>query len=248
MKKIVYIFVLFSQVFWAQTAFEKGNKLYQEGKYNEAIAAYESILKSGQESADVYFNLGNCFYKQNKVASAIFNFEKALLLRPSDSEFQNNLAYAQKMTIDEIIEVPKVGFGKIIRDVTASFHYDTWAWISVVLAMLFLACFLGYYFSNTTLLKRTFFSSMLFVLLFVIISIAAGFAEKSHSENEKQAIVFAEVVKVKSEPKSASQDVFVLHAGTKVNVLESLNNYKKIQLLDLKEGWIEKSAIKELKD
>jgi tetratricopeptide (TPR) repeat protein len=248
MKNLIYIFLLFTQSFWAQLAFDKGNKLYQEGKYDEAIASYESILKSGQESAEIYFNLGNCYYKQNKVAPAIFNFEKALLLNPSDSEIQNNLAYAQKMTIDEIIEVPKVGFGKIIRDVTSSFHYDTWAWITVVLAMLFLGCFLGYYFSNTTIVKRTFFTSMLFVLLFVMISIAAGFAEKNHAENEKQAIVFAEVITLKSEPKSSSQDVFVLHAGTKVNVLESLNNYKKIQLLDLKEGWIEKSAIKELKN
>jgi hypothetical protein len=79
------------------------------------------------------------------------------------------------------------------------------------------------------------------------VSVFAGFTEKGHDENDRPAIVFAEVVSVKSEPNTAAQDAFVLHAGTKVYVLETLNNFKKIQLIDLKEGWIEKSAIKELK-
>ena len=247
MKNRLYIFLLITQTFWAQTAFDKGNNLYQKGDYQEAIPVYESVVKSGQQSGELYFNLGNCFYKLNKVAPAIFNFEKALLLNPNDTEIQNNLAFAQKMTIDEVVEVPKVGFAKIIRDFTSSFHYDTWAWIAILFSVLFLACFVGYYFSNTTMLKRIFFTTMLFVLLFTIMSVFAGFFEKNQSNNDRPAIVFADITSVKSEPKSSAQDAFALHAGTKVFVLESLNNYKKIQLLDLKQGWIEKSAIKELK-
>lgn len=103
MKNILYIFLLITQTFWAQTAFDKGNNLYQKGNYQEAINVYESVLKSGQQSAELYFNLGNCFYKLNKVAPAIFNFEKALLLKPNDAEIQNNLDFAQKMTIDEVV-------------------------------------------------------------------------------------------------------------------------------------------------
>ncbi|EMY3583460.1 tetratricopeptide repeat protein [Flavobacterium psychrophilum] len=247
MKNILFIFLLITQTFWAQTAFDKGNNLYQKGNYQEAITVYESVVKSGQQSAELYFNLGNCYYKLNKVAPAIFNFEKALLLNPNDSEIRKNLAFAQKMTIDEVVETPKVGFAKIIRDFTSSYHYDTWAWIAIVFSVLFLICFVGYYFSNTTMLKRIFFTSMLFILLFAMVSVFAGFFEKNQSNNDRPAIVFADITLVKSEPKSTAQDAFVLHAGTKVFVLESLNNYKKIQLLDLKEGWIEKSAIKELK-
>ena len=247
MKNILYIFLLITQTFWAQTAFDKGNNLYQKGNYQEAITAYKSVVNSGQQSAELYFNLGNCFYKLNKVAPAIYNFEKALLLNPNDTEIQNNLSFAQKMTIDEVVEVPKVGFAKIIRDFTSSYHYDTWAWIAIVFSVLFLLCFVGYYFSNTTMLKRIFFTTMIFVLLFSIMSVFAGFFEKNQNNNDRPAIVFATITSVKSEPKSTAQDAFVLHAGTKVFVLESLNNYKKIQLLDLKQGWIEKSAIKELK-
>ncbi|TGD58530.1 tetratricopeptide repeat protein [Flavobacterium humi] len=247
MKNILYIFLLSTQVFWAQSAFEKGNDLYQKGQYEKAAESYETIIKSGQQSAELYFNLGNCYYKMHKVAPSVFNFEKALLLNPNDSEIQNNLAFAQKMAIDDITEVPTVGFAKIIQDFTSGFHYDTWAWVAVALSVLFLLCFVGYYFSSKTGLKRIFFTSMLFVLLFAIVSVFAGFLQKNHHENDRPAVVFAEVASVKSEPNSAAPEAFALHAGTKVYVLESLNNYKKIRLLDQKEGWIEKSAIKELK-
>ena len=247
MKQLAFIFLIVTQSILAQTSFDKGNNLYQKGKYNEAIVAYESILKSGKQSAELYFNLGNCYYKLNQVAPAIFNFEKALLQNPTDTDIKNNLAFAHKTAIDEISETPKVGFSKMIQDFTSNFHYDIWAWISICMATLFLICFLGYYFSNRTALKRLFFTSMILVLLFLLGSVFSAFYEKEIHDNERPAIVFADVISIKSEPKSTSQEAFVLHAGTKVFVLESLNNYKKIQLADLKQGWIEKSAIKELK-
>lgn len=247
MKKLLYIVILITQTFWAQTPFEKGNDFYQKGNYKGAIDQYESILNSGQESAEVYFNLGNCYYKLNKVAPAVFNFEKALLLSPNDAEIKNNLGFAQKMAIDEIQEVPKVGFSKIISDFTSSFHYDTWAWIAIVLAVMFLVSFAVYYFSYVTTVKRIFFTSMVLFLVMILVSVFSGFYEKNRVENEKPAIVFADTVSVKSEPNSRSQNAFVLHAGTKVLVLEDLDNFHKIQLTDLKEGWIEKSAVKVIK-
>lgn len=247
MKKLFYILLLFTQLFWAQDAFEKGNSLYQKNQYQEAISVYEGILNSGQESAEIYFNLGNCYYKLNQVAPSIYNFEKALLLQPNDAEIQNNLAFAKKMAIDEIQETPKVGFSKIIQDFTSSFHYDTWAWIAIVLSVGFLLSFLGYYFSYTTLLKRVFFSGMVLLVLTVLIALFAGFFEQKRAQNDAPAIVFAPVIAVKSEPNAASQDAFTLHAGTKVQIIETIGKYYKIQLADLKEGWLEKSAVKTIK-
>ena len=90
MKNIVYIFLLITQVFFAQNGFEKGNALYEKGKYEQAIAAYESVLKSDKHSAELYFNLGNSYYKLNKVAPSIYNYEKALVLNSNDSEIANN--------------------------------------------------------------------------------------------------------------------------------------------------------------
>ena len=247
MNKLVFIFLFITQIFLAQNGFEKGNALYQKGEYEAAISAYESVLNGKQQSAEVYFNLGNCYYKLNKVAPAIYNYEKALVFHPNDSEIRNNLKFAQKMTIDEIKEVPKVGFAKLLRDFTAIFHYDSWAWIAVSLSTLFLLFFVGYYFSQITLWKRIFFIGMFVLVFLILISVLAAIFEKDHDVNERPAIIFAEVAEVKGEPKASSSDVFVLHEGTKVYIKETLDNWRKVELTDGSEGWMESSSLKEVK-
>ena len=247
MKKIIFILLLTTQFFFAQTGFDRGNTLYQKERYEEAIVAYESVLGTKQHSSELYFNLGNSYYKLNKVAPAIYNYEKALVLNPDDAEIQNNLKFAQKLQIDEIKVIPTVGFSKIVHDFTSAFHYNTWGWISVGLSTLFLLFFIGYYFSQITLSKRIFFFGMFVLIVLLLISVSAAISEKNHYKSEKPAIVFAEMVLVKSEPQNTSNTVFTLHEGTKVFILESLNNWRKIQLTDGTEGWIDKNAIKEVK-
>ena len=247
MKNLLYIIVLTTQVFFAQNGFENGNALYQKGKYQEAITAYESVFRTKKQSAELYFNIGNCYYKLNKVAPAIYNYEKALLLNPTDAEIQNNLKFAQKLQIDDIKTVEKVGFNKLIQDFTNTFHYNTWGGIAVGLSIVFLLFFVGYYFSQITVSKRLFFFGMFFVILLLIVSVAAAIFEKNQYNNDQPAIVFSEIVSVKNEPKNGATDAFVIHEGTKVYVIESLDNWDKIQLTDGNEGWIENSAIKRLK-
>ncbi|WP_338408413.1 tetratricopeptide repeat protein [uncultured Flavobacterium sp.] len=248
MKKIIFIVLLTTQVIFAQSGFDKGNHLYQRGKYEKAVFEYESVLKTNMQSAELYFNIANCYYKLNKVAPAIYNYEKALILNPNDSEILNNLKFAQKLNIDEVKEVPKVGFSKMIYDFTSTFHYNTWAWISIGFSAVFLLFFIGYYFSQITLSKRIFFFGMFSLLFLLLISVSAAISKKNDFENDRPAVVFAEMVLVKSEPQKASNTVFTLHEGTKVFVLETLENWKKIQLIDGTEGWIESSAIKEVKN
>ncbi|HMK06783.1 MAG TPA: tetratricopeptide repeat protein [Flavobacterium sp.] len=247
MKKIVFLLLLTTQVFFGQNGFESGNALYQKGNYEEAVSAYEGVLAGKKESAELYFNLANAYYKLNKVAPAIYNYEKALLLNPNDKEILNNLKFAQKLQIDEIKEVPKVGFGKLLRDFTALFDYNQWAWISVTFAFLFLSFFAGYYLSQTSSYKMLFFFGMFFLAFVIIVSLLSALFEKSHDKNERPAVVFAEVTAVKSEPKASASDVFMLHEGTKVFVMEKLDDWKRIELTDGTEGWIESSALKEVK-
>ncbi len=246
MKKTLYILLLISQITWGQTAFEKGNQAYQKENYQDAIANYESVLETGKQSAELYFNLGNSYYKLHKVAPAIYNYEKALQLNPNDEEIKTNLDFARKMAIDDIKVIPKVGFNKLVADFTSKYHYDTWAWTAVVLSLLFLAFFVGYYFSGTAFRKRIFFSGMFLLLVGIAISISAGLFEKNRLNSEKPAIVFADTAAVKNEPKMGSPDTFILHEGAKVYILESIANWKKIQLTDETTGWIEDGAIKEL--
>jgi hypothetical protein len=170
------------------------------------------------------------------------------LLSPNDTEIKTNLEFARKMAIDDIKVIPKVGFSKLIQDFTAKYYYDTWAWIAVAFAFLFLLFFVGYYFSHSTVLKRVFFFGMFFWLLGIGLSSASGFYEKGRMDNERPAIVFAETASVKSEPKISATDAFVLHEGTKVYILESIANWKKVELTDETTGWIEESAIKEIKN
>jgi hypothetical protein len=247
MKHLVYIFLFITSFLFAQSGFEKGNALYQKGQYEQAIQAYESVLDSRQQSADLYFNLGNCYYKLNKVAPSIYNYEKALVLAPEDVDITNNLKFAQKLTIDEVKEVPKVGFAKLLHDFTGMFHFNTWAWISVVFGFLFLGFFIGYYFSLAAVLKRIFFFGMFVWVLFLLVSVGAAIFEKNHFVTDRPAIVFAEVTEVKSEPQKASPATFILHEGTKVFVKEILGKWKKIELTDGTEGWIESEAIREVK-
>ncbi len=247
MKKLCYLLLLATQLFWAQGGFQKGNELYRKGNYSEAVTAYESVLKTKKHSAELYYNLGNSYYKLNKVAPAIYNYEKALLLNPTDGEIRNNLKFAQKLQIDDFKEVPKVGFNKMVQDVTSAYSYNTWGWIAVGFSFVFLLFFLGYYFSQTTLLKRLFFVGMFIVLLAIIISSLSAIFEKDAYLNDRPAIVFDEILPLKTEPKTDSQDALLLHEGTKVYVLETLDNWKKVQLPDETEGWVEANSIKELK-
>lgn len=253
MKKIlVYIAILISNLVLAQDAtqilFEKANENYRQEKYELAASQYESILENQKvASAELYYNLGNAYYKLGRVAPAIYNLEKALLLNPDDEAIQTNLHFAQKMAIDDIKVVPDVGFRKIIYNFTSMLSYDAWAWTSVGCAIAFLLFFIGYYFSSYTNIKRTFFVAMFVFLGVILVSILSAYLQKRFDTNIRPAIVFAESTFVKAEPKNSAENAFELHEGTKVYVKEELDNWKRIQLTDKTEGWIKKEAIKELK-
>lgn len=253
MKRLIYILVLITNFIFAQNEvkiqFDAANELYRKEKYTEAIAQYESILsKDKVESAELYFNLGNCYYKLGKIAPSIYNFEKAAILNPEDQAIKTNLAFAQKRTIDDIKVMPKVGFSNFLNKTTAVFSYDAWAWIAVGLSVLVLLFFIGYYFSSTTILKRIFFLGMFVLVGFMAISISCAFLQKQVEKKVRPAIVFEELVNVKTEPKTSAENAFMLHEGTKVFVKETLDNWKRIELTDKSEGWIKKEAIKELKE
>ena len=251
MKFLIYIIViLFGSLLYGQSneAFEKANARYNDGGYQEAIDIYTSILEEGQHSAELYYNIGNAHYKLNNVAPSIYYYEKALLLNPNDKDLLNNIAYAKNMTIDAIEVVPEVGFSKLIKTFTNTMSFDNWAKLSVSLVILFVLLFLMYYFSQITGKKRLAFITS--VLSLILAFIALGFAFNSYDLNQKNnpAIVFVKESQVKSEPNLRSAGAFEIHEGTKVQVIDTVSNWKKIRLSDGKSGWVSNEDIKMIKD
>ena len=249
MKRFLYLILLTYSFGFTQneTLFNKANALYNEGDYTEAIKQYEAVLASGEHSAELYFNLGNAHYKLDHIAPSIFNYERALLLSPKDKDIKNNLAFAKNMTIDAIDVVPEVGFSKILKNLAQSMGFDAWAIIAIAFMFVFVGLFLWYYFAHTTSRKRfTFVTSTLSIIL-MCFAISMAFINYGIVQKNNPAIVFAQEAQVKSEPNLRSTEAFKLHEGTKLQVLDTVNNWKKIQLTDGKTGWIPSEAIKLIK-
>ncbi|MBU2940973.1 tetratricopeptide repeat protein [Lacinutrix sp. C3R15] len=251
MKHIIYIVTfLLTTLSVAQnnTLFEEGNALYNEGKFTEAIAKYEAVLNANKHSASLYYNLGNAHYKLNNIAPSIYYFEKALMLSPNDKEIQNNIAFARNMTVDAIDVVPEVGISKLFKNLTNTFSFNGWAYASVFAMVLFVLLSLWYYFSYSSNRKRFAFVGSSAFLFLAIITLFFAFKKYDIDKKYNPAIVFSQEAIVKSEPNLRSQESFRLHEGTKVLILDTVNNWKKIKLTDGKEGWIFNDAIKALNE
>ena len=249
MKKALYILTfLLSTISIAQNEalFEQGNTLYNDGNYTEAIEKYHAILDSGKHSTELYFNLGNSYYKLNNIAPSIYYYEKALQLAPNDKDILNNISFARNMTIDVVDTIPEVGFSKIIKSVTNMMSFDAWSKIAVSLVILFVILFLSYYFSYTSFKKRLAFIGSLASVVLACAALSLAYHKYNLEKNDKPAIVFAKESQIKSEPNLRSTEAFKLHEGTKVQILDTVQNWKKIKLADGKIGWIVNDDIKAL--
>ncbi|RKE98654.1 SH3 domain-containing protein [Ichthyenterobacterium magnum] len=251
MKLVFYILTYFiSTIAIAQNdaLFNEGNALYNNGNYTEALDKYKTILNSGEHSAELYFNIANAHYKLNHIAPSIYNYEKALLLAPNDADIKNNAAFARNMTVDAIDVLPKVGFSKLLSNITHTFSFDVWAGLAVVFILGFVFLFINYYFSNYTSSKRMSFVFSSLCLLLSLVALSFAFHKYNLDDNYNPAIVFAQASDVKSEPNLRSDEAFQLHEGTKVQVLDSVNDWRKIKLSDGKTGWIISDDIKLIKN
>lgn len=249
MKKIIFLLLMFANTLFAQNIddiFYSANDFYKNEKFEKAIELYHQIESKGTISVELYYNLGNSYYKINKVGPAIYYFEKALKLDSTNEDAQNNLIFAKRLALDNIQEIPKNIFQKINANYLQKLSYNQWAIVSVVFSFLACILFLLFYFANSPTIKRIYFSSSISSFLLLIISFSITYNQFSFSQNNREAIVFAETSTVKNAPTFNSEEVFILHEGTKVIVLDALDNWKKIKLADGKQGWIFAKEIREL--
>jgi len=249
MKRILFyllFFVTITGISQSQQWFDQANTLYNKGEYEEAIKYYEKILDNGKHSAELYFNLANAHYKLNHIAPSIYNYEKALRLAPNDTDIKNNMAFAKNMTIDAIDAIPELGLSRFVKSMTNILSFDGWAYVAVSAIVIFVLLYLLYYFNSSTRKKRLAFVSSVLCLMISMLALTLAFHKYNLDQNDKPAIVFAKESQVKNEPNLRSEEIFKLHEGTKVQVLETVNDWKRIRLSDGKTGWILSEAIKEI--
>jgi len=251
MRKTVLLFCLLSLSFgFAQNEklFDEATELYNNGEYSAAIENYKEILNNGEHSASLYFNLGNSYYKLNSIGPCIYYYEKALLLNPNNEEIKNNLRFAQNMRLDAIEEVPTTEISKIYKSALGLFSYDGWAYLAIALVFLCVLAYMAYYFLRPANQKRAAFISSMLSLALCVVCILMAYLNFEQYKNNEPAIVFAKEVNVNSEPNINSNTVFTIHEGTKVNVLDELDDWKRIRIADGQTGWLLGRDIKSLKD
>ncbi|TLX78292.1 tetratricopeptide repeat protein [Labilibacter sediminis] len=223
--------------------FEEANTYFSEEKYEEAINTYEEILSSNVESAEIYYNLGNAYYKTGQLPKAILNFERALLLSPHDKDIRHNLEMVNTQITDKLETVGKFFLAEWFNNFKSITKSDTWAIISIITFGLFVFLIGVFFFSGQRVVKQI--SFFVGILLFFASFFAFNFsgAQKNKLVHRDSAIIFDPSVSIKSSPSTGGKDLFILHEGTKVKILENLREWKRIQISDGNEGWVHSSSI-----
>lgn len=221
----------------------EGDSAYIRNDFVSAIQIYESLLRKG-ESADVYYNLGNSYYKIDEIAKAILNYEKALLLQPGNGDIRANLEVARAKTVDKIEVVPEVFFVTWTKSLISSMSVDSWATCGIVSFLLLIASLYFFIFSKQVVLKKTgFVSGIIFLIVVVMANIFAS-KQKEELLHRDSAIIMSPSVTVRSTPSENGTSLFILHEGHKVRIKDnSMKAWKEIRLEDGKVGWVPVGSI-----
>ncbi|MDR2384075.1 MAG: tetratricopeptide repeat protein [Tannerella sp.] len=240
---IFFFFALSIKINAQETELKEAEKTYSEGQYDKAAEIYESLLKNYGNSGELFYNLGNAYYKAGKIAPAVLNYERALLIKPGDDDARFNLGMAKLMTVDKIELKNEFFLTTWFRGVQNMIGVDSWATVGIFCFVVFIVCLMLFFFSKRMKLRKTGF--YLGILLFIMVILANVFAYNRKKEliNRRGAIVFTPTVTVKSSPDNSGTDLFVIHEGTKVFIKNAVGEWNEIILEDGNVGWIRKKDI-----
>lgn len=216
---------------------------YARQQYQQAIKDYEELLHDGV-SAELYYNLGNAYYRTDNITRAVLNYERALLLSPGDSDIRFNLQMARSKTIDKITPESEMFFVTWYHALVNIMSVDGWARTALVSFALAIVLALAYLFSARIWVRKVgFFGGLAFIAVFILANLFA-YQQRQELVNRTGAIIISSAVPVKSTPSKSGTDLFILHEGTKVEITDgTMRGWKEIRVADGKEGWIETSKI-----
>jgi tetratricopeptide (TPR) repeat protein len=249
MKNTIFIIgiMLFSFSLQAQhDLISRGDSAYSKELYTEAISSYERVLEQGYESAELYYNLGNAYFNINRLPEAILNYERAKLLDPGDEDIEFNLSIANSMIPDKIETVPEIFYVRWWKSLRNSIDLHTWTIISLLAFSVLVLCIGLFFLSRIALLRKLSFWAG---LLFVFINIAAfsmAYTRYEIESRQLEAIVFDPTITVKSSPSEAGKDLFVIHEGTKVYILDEINDWCNIRIANGSEGWLPEESLERI--
>lgn len=248
LKKYFFLFVIMSLFTLsvkgdAKSDFVKANELYQKLDFDNSIKSYENLIKLGNVSAEVYYNLGNCYYKTGNLPLTMLNYERAKKLSPDDEDINFNIKVASLKVVDKMETVPEIFYKRWLKDVALTFTADAWTKIFLGCVWMLFAFLAVYVVTQSASLKKM---SLAIVLFFLISTITVFLiSQKSYAMTfvDQQAIIKTASVYVKSSPDERGSDQFIIHEGTKVDVLDELGEWKKIRIANGSIGWLKENEI-----
>lgn len=222
---------------------DQANKAYAAQDFAKAQELYEQILGTGFESANLYFNLGNAFYKQGDNLKAILNYERAKRLSPRNKDIDFNLKIANQFVVDNIEQLPKPFFARWWSSIVSLSSADGWATWSVFIFVLFLVLLGSYFFSRSLRIRKLAFSAAVFAAVFVILSFTLANRQSNLVKDRTSALILCPRVNVKSAPSVTGTDLFMIHEGLKVKITDQLEKWREIELSDGNKGWVKDSCL-----
>jgi len=222
---------------------KEANKVYISGDFQKAVELYEKLVKSGYSATELYFNLGNSYYRIGDYKSAILNYERAKKLNPNDDNIQINLDFCQKFVVDKIEVVPKFFLINWMDSFLNWFSSKGWSLISIFTFVGFLGLALTFLFTKSLFFRKLGFYFGIISFFISCISFYAAYAQNQKLTSHDTGIIFSQSVSVKSAPNESGTVLFVIHEGLKVAITNRSEGWKEIKLADGKVGWLPNEAI-----
>ena len=222
---------------------EQANQAYVNGEYSYAIELYESVIEQELESYALYYNLGNAYFKENKLGPAILYYERAFRLQPGDEDIRFNLEVARSRTIDQINAVPLIFYERWWKVFYSLLSPNTWA-VLVIISLITSLIFMGiFFFSKTRGLKISAFSLSSLFLFFTLVFMVSAKTQYYNLFQKQESIIMIPRATAKSAPDETSPDLFVIHEGTKSRITNQLGEWYEVRLTNGNVGWVMKSAL-----
>jgi tetratricopeptide (TPR) repeat protein len=228
----------------SQARFELGNNYYNQQVLDSALIQYQMVLSEGMHSAALYYNIGNTYFKLRDIPSAILYYEKALKIKPNDDDVRHNLEIANALIVDKIEQMPQLFFRQWWNAFYTMFPADTWAWVSLLFFALTLLAVYVYIVSFKAIYRKVAFFGGLLLFIGTIGTFGLASQKYYYTQQTNEAILFVPTITVKSAPNTGSVDLFVLHAGTKVSLLDEANGWRKIKIANGSVGWLPDNVIR----